>query len=380
MMKKSLIRGGFIVLMTALFLAGLALLTGCENDPTPGNGDDLKTLSGNVTISPDTGVTTGTELTAAYSGTETVTYRWKKDGVAIDGATLSTYTPPEAGSYTVTVSALGFRSITSAAVNVWPRVISIAAIPGVTAPVSGETPVTAITENEEYTGTVTWSPNHSAFAALTVYTATITLIAKTGYTLQGVPANFFTVDGATLVSNSANSGVVTAVFPATVYALGDTGPGGGKIFYRNAVGFTMTDTNQVCHYLEAAPDNMPSTLAWASSGYTLTSISGTETAIGTGRKNTALILATDANAPAAKACKDYQGPNNLTDWFLPSKDELNELYEGRSNVGNMGTNWYWSSSQNGNSYGNAWSQNFDNGYQSYYAKGNKYYVRAVRAF
>jgi hypothetical protein len=48
-----------------------------------------------------------------------------------------------------------------------------------------------------------------------VYTATITLTAKTGYTLTGVTANFFTVAGATSVSNSADSGVVTAVFPAT---------------------------------------------------------------------------------------------------------------------------------------------------------------------
>jgi len=57
--------------------------------------------------------------------------------------------------------------------------------------------------------------NSGSFAATTQYTATITLTAKSGYTLQGVSANFFTVVGATTVSNSANSGVVTAVFPAT---------------------------------------------------------------------------------------------------------------------------------------------------------------------
>jgi len=41
------------------------------------------------------------------------------------------------------------------------------------------------------------------------------LTAKTGYTLQGVTANFFTVTGATTVSNSINSGVITVVFPQT---------------------------------------------------------------------------------------------------------------------------------------------------------------------
>ncbi|MGI6299754.1 MAG: hypothetical protein ACOX52_01640 [Verrucomicrobiota bacterium] len=45
--------------------------------------------------------------------------------------------------------------------------------------------------------------------------ATITLTAKAGYTLTGVSENFFTVEGADTVSNAANSGVITAVFPAT---------------------------------------------------------------------------------------------------------------------------------------------------------------------
>lgn len=89
------------------------------------------------------------------------------------------------------------------------------AVGGVTAPVVGETPVTAITEGKQFTGTVTWSPEVSTFAASTVYTATITLTPKVGYKLDGVAANFFTVAGATSVSNEANSGVVTAVFPAT---------------------------------------------------------------------------------------------------------------------------------------------------------------------
>lgn len=93
--------------------------------------------------------------------------------------------------------------------------VTEAAVGGVTAPVVGEKPVTAITGGKQFTGTVTWSPEVSTFAASTVYTATITLTPKAGYKLDGVAANFFTVAGATSVSNGANSGVVTAVFPAT---------------------------------------------------------------------------------------------------------------------------------------------------------------------
>jgi len=96
-----------------------------------------------------------------------------------------------------------------------PAVVTIAAIGGVAAPATGGSPATAITETAQYTGAVTWSDNPVVFAASTTYTATITLTAKTGFTLQGVAADFFTVEGATPVNNPANSGVVTAVFPAT---------------------------------------------------------------------------------------------------------------------------------------------------------------------
>ncbi|MDO9140563.1 MAG: hypothetical protein Q7U38_09585, partial [Methylobacter sp.] len=95
-----------------------------------------------------------------------------------------------------------------------PTTITLGAIGGVTAPVSGATPVTTVTETAQYTGTVSWSPAHNPFAASTVYTATITLTPKAGFTFDGVTADFFTVAGATS-TNAENSGVVTAEFPAT---------------------------------------------------------------------------------------------------------------------------------------------------------------------
>ncbi len=92
--------------------------------------------------------------------------------------------------------------------------VSIAAILGVTAPVKGAAPVAHITETNEYTGTVSWSPADAAFKPGTVYTATVTLSAKAGLTFRGVPANFFTVNGAA-AANEAGTGVIKAVFPAT---------------------------------------------------------------------------------------------------------------------------------------------------------------------
>lgn len=89
------------------------------------------------------------------------------------------------------------------------------AIAGVTAPVADATPVSAVTPTSGYTGTVTWSGLPTTFKAATKYTATITLTPASGYTLVGVPANHFTIAGASSVTNATNSGVITAVFPAT---------------------------------------------------------------------------------------------------------------------------------------------------------------------
>jgi hypothetical protein len=169
------------------------------------------------------------------------------------------------------------------------------------------------------------------------------------------------------------------------YNLGDTGPGGGKIFFVSETGFTMTDNNQLCHYLEAAPADMSGTYMWASSGYDNTNIANTVDVIGAGRKNTAIILATDTNAPAAKACNDYSN-NGKTDWFLPSKYELYPLYANRTSVGNMEVldvqinHWYWSSSQDDRM--SSWIYNFVDGYQgsSRLGKIGTGSVRAVRAF
>jgi hypothetical protein len=232
-------------------------------------------------------------------------------------------------------------------------------------------------------GEFTAPPIPDIFTSGTQYTATITLTPKPGYTLEGVGANFFTVAGATSANNLANSGVITVPFPRTAYALGDTGPGGGKIFYVSTEGFTMTDTGEIYHYLEAAPNDMPTTLTWASSAFINTSIPVTKYpvgySIGAGRKNTAAILAIDANAPAAKACVEYNY-NGMTDWFLPSYPELEMLSTNRSHVGNMRSEQYWASTESTSDDSNAWSYYFPNYGSVGGGKGTAIYVRAIRAF
>ena len=156
----------------------------------------------------------------------------------------------------------------------------------------------------------------------------------------------------------------------SIYAMGDTGPGGGKVFYDKG------SVSNGWRYLEASLVNQGTSLAWASFGYDRTDIIGTGTTVGTGKANTAVILAVDINAPAAKACKDYNG-GGKNDWFLPSKDELIELFKQKSHFG-ITTGNFWSSSQY--NARNAWNQYFDDGYQNYDFKNYTIDVRAIRAF
>lgn len=265
-------------------------------------------------------------------------------------------------------------------------VIDIAAISGVTAPVQGATPVTAITETDQYTGTVSWSPADSPFDYETVYTATITLTAKTGYTLSGVTADFFTVTGATSVTNDADSGVITVVFPETdtqVYAIGDTGPAGGLIFYID------TADEHTWTYLEVAPASTEWTnKEWGDFG---TQIGGDAalTGIGEGQAATTAIVShmegKSITDTAAQLC-DALSHNGFEDWFLPSKDELNAIWDNlvdngsgiNSGVGGFAYEIYWSSSELYSS--DAWLQGFANGTQGSDDIYSSIRVRAVRAF
>jgi hypothetical protein len=114
------------------------------------------------------------------------------------------------GTITVTDQISGAKDSTRATLSNYN-------IRGVAKPIKGETPVVSVFETAEHSGTVSWSGSlvDGKFAPSTVYVATITISAKSPYSLVGTPANKFTVEHATVVTNPINSGIVTAVFPAT---------------------------------------------------------------------------------------------------------------------------------------------------------------------
>ena len=212
-------------------------------------------------------------------------------------------------------------------------------------------------------------------------------------------------------------------------AVGDTGPGGGIVFYVSDTNFKSmgSDCNSACKYLEAAPFDNPVTLPWSPSVatcYTTPGSSGTNDcginsiypgslqdssrtaslAIGAGMANTNLIYdrftTTGGVAPtdyAAGVAWSFEN-NGMTDWHLPSKGELLQMCKwannnpvstdqtscsgGAVNTGKGATGFvgddYFSSSELDNSF--AWIFFFGNGDESNGKKAGSVFARPVRAF
>jgi uncharacterized repeat protein (TIGR02543 family) len=191
------------------------------------NGSTLKTFDLNSIITV-TGITiTPSNQTVPLGGTINLTPIFSPAHPTNQNVTWSSSDPSIAtvdNNGTVTAKAAGTAVITavtadgsftaSCTISV-TLPINLFAISGVSIPVNDQTPSNTITETDQYTGTISWSPNDSTFLPDTTYTATITLTPKDGYTLTNVAANSFTVTGASTVSNTADSGVITVVFPKT---------------------------------------------------------------------------------------------------------------------------------------------------------------------
>ena len=117
------------------------------------------------------------------------------------------------------------------------------------------------------------------------------------------------------------------------------------------------------------------------SDYAWQELLNTSTRIGEGAANTENILkkypASIFPNSAAAVARGYRG-GGYSDWFLPSKSELNQLYINRSAVGGFVADYYWSSTED--DADSAWVQGFGGGYQGNSGKSSLWRVRPVRAF
>jgi len=166
----------------------------------------------------------------------------------------------------------------------------------------------------------------------------------------------------------------TASAQDKTYSIGERGPAGGWIFYDKG---SKTDGWQ---YLEAAPEDIGDETGWYRSGYI--DIGRTLTAIGTGKINTDKIIKAHGEGKyAAKLCTEYRG-GDKSDWFLPSKDELNLMIKNLldKGIGNFKGSNYWSSTENMEYV--AWIKSFYMGNKASSLSDDltRKRVRAIRAF
>jgi chondroitin AC lyase len=159
--------------------------------------------------------------------------------------------------------------------------------------------------------------------------------------------------------------------------------------YGGGIVFWVDETGR--HGLIAAKEDQSEGMRWTNGPARVTTGLGDHYArvtnargdgIGAGKMNTQLIIAQQTEDDffgnfAAKVCGDYEG-EGYGDWYLPSKAELNLMYEQKDVIGNFASSFYWSSTEY--NIGFAWEQYF-HGYGGQYTstKGTSR-VRCIRSF
>ena len=151
---------------------------------------------------------------------------------------------------------------------------------------------------------------------------------------------------------------------------------GGIIAYILQPGDPGYIAGQTHGFIAAAADQSAG-MQWYNGTYIATG--ATATAIGSGANNTTLIVAAQGAGTYAASVCDNLVLNGYSDWYLPSKDELNKMYINQVAIGGLSSYIYWSSSEyNAN---DAWLQVMSNGGIGANNKfNNTIHVRAVRAF
>lgn len=165
------------------------------------------------------------------------------------------------------------------------------------------------------------------------------------------------------------------------YNIGDTAFG-GIIFYldnskKHGLVFDYKISNQSFY---ASWDGDP---LWVNGSFVFRTTNATATNIGSGATNTNKIISALAtppptNAYSANLCRNNTG-SGYNDWFMPSLDELRELYKNRQLIP-YAVSTTWSSSENSTDPNKAWYIDFTTGNVITDRKGFASYTIPVRLF
>lgn len=149
---------------------------------------------------------------------------------------------------------------------------------------------------------------------------------------------------------------ISEVVTPYLYQVGDTGPGGGTVFYATSAAFKCgVALNVMCNFLESAPTSGPfawseSSIQWAASTIFATYYVVTpSSAIGAGCANSLFMRVLDNRGTGLLSIDRYRSQEVYTnrDWCIPSYSEMLQLNLQENFVGNLDKNsFYWTSTWN----------------------------------
>ena len=277
------------------------------------------------------------------------------------------------GSVTFTATQLAWAGFSGSTQSVNYQVTpSIPTLTGFASPAtqvtSNSAPFTMTAPTSQSNGALTYSSNNTTVATVNATSGTVTIVGAGQVIITVTQA---ALNPWTSASSSVLINVAKSCADGGACQVGDIGPGGGRIFY------TAQTRQSWGRYLEAAPVDLAGTYAWcdATSQDTL---GARDTAIGSGQSNTSAIDAL-CTSGAAQAAADYV-VNGKSDWYLPSLDELQTMYNKRAAIGGFTATSeisYWSSTEENSDF--AKRIGFSNGGMSGHLKGQFFAVRAIRS-
>jgi len=181
---------------------------------------------------------------------------------------------------------------------------------------SRDTLVATITPMDATVPTVSWSTSSSTYAAISASSLTCLITA-------GSAAGSATVKA---TADDGQGASVSCAITVTSNAVGQTGPGGGKIVYDQGSYTTGTSTSATYgwRYLETSVASTSRTAYFSSKS--LSSDDPTYSGIGYGPTNTSIVLShfgTASTAAYLAHCyQDSATGGAFSDWFLPSQGEM----------------------------------------------------------